>query len=121
MPLNVLIVENESIIALDIKQRLSSIEYTVIGAVYSGEEALDIIKNNVIDLVFMDVSLDGKLDGVDTAVLIRANFDMPIIYISASFNLEMHDNIKQTEPYEYVKKPFDDDQFQVAITNCFKH
>lgn len=121
MTLNVLIIENESIVALDIKQRLILMGYNVVGTVPSGEEALDIIEDNVVDLVLMDAYLDGKLDGIETAMHIRTDFDTPIIYISASFNLEKHEKIELTEPYEYIRKPFDNDQLQLAINNSFKN
>jgi Response regulator containing CheY-like receiver, AAA-type ATPase, and DNA-binding domains len=119
--LNILIIENENIVALDLKLRLSLMGYNIVGAVPSGEEALNIIKNNVVDLVLMDAYLDGELDGIDTAMHIRTDFDTPIIYISASFNLEKHEKIELTEPYEYIKKPFDNDQLQLAINNSFKN
>jgi FOG: CheY-like receiver len=118
MPLNVLIVENESIVALDIKHRLKSMGHNVINVVSSGEKALNIIKKYVIDLIIMDAHLDGILNGIDTAILIRKKFNMPILYISASYNLERHTKIKLTKPYEYIKKPFDNKQLQTAITNC---
>jgi len=118
MPLNVLIVENEFIIALDIKHRLKSMGHNVVDVVSSGENALKVIKKYMIDLIIMDAHLNGALNGVDTAIYIRKKFNMPIIYISASFNLEKHTKIRLTEPYEYIKKPFDNEQLQTAITNC---
>jgi len=118
MSLNVLIVENESIVALDIKHRLKLMGYTVIDIVSTGEDALKIIKNSLIDLVIMDGYLASELNGIDTAILIRKKFNMPILYISASFNLERHTKIKLTEPYVHIKKPFDNEQLQTAITNC---
>lgn len=118
MPLNVLIVENESIVALDIKQRLKSIGYNVIDVVSSGENALKVIKKYIIDLIIMDAHLNGALNGIDTAICIRRKFNMPILYISASYNLERHEKIKLTEPYEHIKKPFDNEQLQTAIITC---
>jgi len=118
MPLNVLIVENELIIALDIKQRLKSMDHNVVDIVSSGENALKVIKKHMIDLIIMDAHLNGALNGVDTAVYIRKKFNMPIIYISASFNLERHAKIRLTEPYEHIKKPFDNEQLQTAIISC---
>ncbi|MEL7669383.1 response regulator [Methanobacterium sp.] len=118
MPLNVLIVENELIIALDIKQRLKSMGHNVVDIVSSGENALKVIKKYMIDLIIMDAHLNGALNGIDTAIYIRKKFNMPILYISASFNLERHAKIRLTEPYEHIKKPFDNEQLQTAITTC---
>jgi CheY-like chemotaxis protein len=118
MPLNVLIVENELIIALDIKQRLKSMGHNVVDIVSSGENVLKVIKKYMIDLIIMDAHLNGALNGIDTAIYIRKKFNMPILYISASFNLERHAKIRLTEPYEHIKKPFDNEQLQTAITTC---
>ena len=118
MPLDVLIVENEGIVALDIKHRIRVMGYNVVAMVPSGEEALNIVENHAVDLIVMDAYLDGILNGIDTAMIIRIKFNMPIIYISASFNLERHEKIKLTEPYEYIKKPFDTGQLKTAIDNC---
>ena len=118
MLINVLIVENEIIVALDIKHKLKLMGYNVIDIVSSGENALKVIKKYVIDLIIMDAHLNGALNGIDTAIRIRKKFNMPILYISASFNLERHTKIKLTEPYVHIKKPFDNEQLQKAIGNC---
>ena len=91
--------------------------YNVIGMISSGEEVLNIIENNEIDLIFMDIQLKGELDGIDTAMQIRKSFDIPIVYTTANSDLKTHKKIEQTEPYEYLIKPFDDTQLQIAINN----
>ena len=118
MLINVLIVEIEIIVALDIKHKLKLMGCNVIDIVSSGENALKVIKKQVVDLIIMDAHLNGALNGIDTAIRIRKKFNMPILYISASFNLERHTRIKLTEPYVHIKKPFDSEQLQKAITNC---
>ncbi|WP_176720169.1 MULTISPECIES: response regulator [Methanobacterium] len=114
--INVLIVEDEKIISLDLEQKLKLMGYTV-NTACSGEIALKKVKNNKIDLVIMDIYLNGELDGVDTAIEIRKNYTIPIIYITASHDLRTHKNIQQTEPYAYLKKPFDDNQLEETIKN----
>lgn len=104
------------LVAFDIKQRLESMNYKVIDMVSSGEDALKII-NSEIDLVLMDICLEGELDGIDTAIQIKANFNIPIIYSTAYSDLKTRKKIEQTEPYECLIKPFDDIQLQTAINN----
>ena len=116
MSLNVLIVENECIVALDLEQKLKLMGCTVNKAV-SGEAALKLIENNEIDLVLMDIYLNGKLDGIDTAIQIKNNFNIPIIYITASNDPKTCQKIEQTEPYAYLKKPLDDIQLHEAVKN----
>ncbi len=115
---NVLIVEDESIVAWDLKERLESLGHNVVGTVRSGEEALKIVKKVKVDLVFMDIRLAGVLDGIETAVQIKNNFNVYIIYISANSDFTTRNEIKQTRPYQYLIKPFDDFQLQIAINNC---
>ena len=118
MSINVLIVEDEVIVAWDLKERLELIGYKVINTVRSGEEALEIMKKSRIDLIFMDIRLQGSIDGIDTAKQIKNNFKIPILYISANSDLITINEIKQTQPYQYLKKPFNDDQLQKAVNNC---
>ena len=112
---NILIVEDEFIVAFDIKLMVESMNYNVIDTVSSGEDALKIIETNEIDLILMDVYLNDGLNGIDTAIQIRNNFSTPIIYITGSHNPKKHEKIKQTEPYAFIKKPFDDIQLQETI------
>lgn len=111
---NGLIVEDESIIALDLAQKLKSMGYNV-NIAQSGNSALEIIENNKFDLILMDVYLNEGLNGVDTAIQIRKKFDTPIIFITGSSNPNKHENIKQTEPYSFIKKPLDELELQKTI------
>ena len=113
---NVLIVEDESIVALDLEQKLKSVGCSVKIA-RSGEAALKIIETNEIDLILMDVYLNDGLNGIDTAIQIRNNLNTPIIYITGSHDPKKHEEIKKTEPYAFIKKPFDGTQLQETIKN----
>ncbi len=115
---NILIVEDEGIVAWDLKERLELMGHNVINTVGSGEEALKIVENNKVDLVFMDIRLAGILDGIETAIRIKNNFNVSIIYLSANSDFTTRNEIEQTTPYQYLIKPFDDFQLQVAINNC---
>jgi len=117
---NILIVEDEGIVAMDLELMLKVMGYTVIDSVPSGEEALKIVENSEIDIVLMDIYLKGELNGIETAIQIRYNFDIPIVYTSANTDLKTHPLIKQTEPYEYLIKPFTDFQLQQAIDKQLK-
>ena len=117
MLISVLIVENESIIALDLKHKLESMN-CIITITQSGEEALKIVENHKIDLIFIATKLRGVLDGIETAGQIRNNFNIPIIYISANSDLARLEKLKETRPFQYVIKPFDDSQIQTALNNC---
>ena len=115
---NILIVEDESIVAWDLKERLELMGHNVVDSVRSGEEALKIVEKVKVDLIFMDIRLAGALDGIETAIQIKNNFNVSIIYISANSDFTTRNEIKQTKPYQYLIKPFDDFELQIAINNC---
>jgi len=117
MPIKILIVEDEQIIALDTKLRLEGMGYQVDTAA-SGEMALKIIENNSFDIVLMDVTLNGKLDGIDTAVLIRNSYsNLLVIYITGNIHLDENEKIELTKPYECLSKPLEDTELERVIEN----
>lgn len=102
----ILVVEDESIIGLNIKKKLKSFGYTVPAIVATGEEAIKMAEITFPDLVLMDVRLKGDMDGVETAAEIRKKFDIPIVYLTAYSDDEVLEKAKKTEPYGYIVKPF---------------
>ncbi len=82
----ILIVEDERIVALDIKSSLENLGYTVTGIVASGEAALTKVAESRPDLVLMDINLKGDMDGVETAEQIRAHFSIPVIYLTRAIS-----------------------------------
>jgi CheY-like chemotaxis protein len=112
---NILIVEDESIVALDIKDKVERLGYNVLAVVSSGEAAVEEVTKIQPDLVLMDIILSGKIDGIETARRIRNNFDIPIIYLTAHSDEQTLKRAKVTEPFGYIIKPFVDKDLQNAI------
>ncbi|MBP1909581.1 response regulator [Methanolobus bombayensis] len=111
----ILVVEDESIIGLNIKKKLKSFGYTVPAIVATGKEAIKMADITFPDLVLMDVRLKGDMDGVDTAEKIRENYDIPIIYLTAYSDDEVLEKAKKTKPYGYIVKPFKADDLHSNI------
>lgn len=103
--INILIVEDSHIIAVDLKNNLMSQGYTISAVVSTGEEAIKKAEENNTDLVLMDIVLDGKMDGIEAARVIRSRFDVPIIYLTAYDDKEKIDRAKLTEASGYITKP----------------
>jgi len=119
---NILIVEDESIVALDIKDKLEHLGYNVLAIVSSGERAIEEVKKNQPDLILMDIILKGEIDGIETARQIRKCFDIPIIYLTAHSDEQTLKRAKVTEPFGYIIKPFVDDDLKSAIEIAlYKH
>jgi CheY-like chemotaxis protein len=118
----IFIVEDEAIVASDIKETLIGLGYTSAGIAKSGELALEKIQQNQPDLVLMDIHLAGDLDGVDTAGKIHALYDIPVIYLTAYADKVLLERAKITEPYGYVVKPYDERELHSVIEMAlYKH
>ncbi len=103
---SILIVEDEGLIALHLFELLESAGYRITGTAYSGEVALrDIGKSPLPDLILMDIALAGAIDGVETARLIRQQYDIPVVYLTAYSNQSRIDEATVVSPYGYLKKP----------------
>ncbi|MBI4660137.1 MAG: response regulator [Verrucomicrobia bacterium] len=111
----VLVVEDEGIIAADIQDRLTSLGYEVPATVASAEEALQKIPIYSPDLVLMDIVLQGEMDGIDAAAEIRKRFDLPVIFLTAHADESTLTRAKITEPFAYILKPFEERELQTAL------
>ncbi len=106
--IKVLVVEDEKIVAKDIQYRVKSLGYDVCGIASTGAEAVESAETYRPDLVLMDIQLKGDLDGVQAADRIRSFLDIPIIYLTAYNDKVTLDRAKQTNPFGYILKPFED-------------
>ena len=116
------IVEDEAIVANDIRETILSLDYRVVGMAKSGEIALEKIREARPDLVLMDIHLAGQIDGVETAGKIHVLYNIPVIYLTAYADKVLLDRAKITEPYGYVIKPYDERELHSVIEMAlYKH
>ena len=112
----ILVVEDEMITALDIKLKLEDFGYNVVSTVKSGEEAIEVVDNNDVDLVLMDITLKGDLNGIETTKILKSKYeDLPIIYLTANTNKESTAQAISTNPEGYIPKPFDEVELKYTI------
>ena len=120
--IQILVVEDESIVAKDIQKSLQILDYDVCAVVSSGEEAIEKVKENYPDLVLMDIVLKGKMDGIEAAKEIRHNFNVPVVYLTGHADEKTLQRAKITEPFGYIIKPFEDRDLRPAIEMAlYKH
>jgi CheY-like chemotaxis protein len=113
--IKILVVEDENIIALNIKKKLKSFGYTVPAIVSTAEDAIKMTEITFPDLILMDVMLKGEMNGVQAIEEIRKKFDIPVIYLTAYSDDEVLERAKLTQPYGYVLKPFEEDDLRAVI------
>ncbi|HEY6586398.1 MAG TPA: response regulator [Candidatus Methanoperedens sp.] len=118
----ILIVEDESIVAEDLKETLISLGYAVPSVESSGEKAIEKIEGMRPDLVLMDIMLQGAMDGIETAKEVHDRFDIPILYITSYSDEHILERAKITEPYCYIIKPFRERELHINIEIAiYKH
>ena len=119
--LKIFIVEDETIVTIDLKRNLEQLGHSVVAICTSGEEALQKADRLEFDILLMDVTLNGELDGFETARLVNEKIDVPIIFLTAysyENNIEKLNNISS---YGYLIKPFDYKDLRINIELAYKN
>ncbi|MFA5269017.1 MAG: PAS domain S-box protein [Methanoregula sp.] len=113
--IRIFIVEDEAIVADDLRETLKSLGYSIAGTAKTGESAVRDIATTKPDLVLMDIHLAGTMDGVQAAGEIHTSCDTPVIYLTAYADKTLLDRAKLTTPYGYVIKPYDERELHSVI------
>jgi transcriptional regulator with GAF, ATPase, and Fis domain len=114
VPQTVLIVEDEFAVANDLRRILEKLGYRVSGIAFSVAKALEINEQQRPDLVLLDIHLKGPLTGIDLARKLTQD-DIPFVYVSANTNTSILEEVKTTQPYGFIVKPFREKDVQVAL------
>jgi adenylate cyclase len=118
----ILIAEDEKIIAKDISQTLIKFGYDVCDSATTVEKIIKKAREIKPDLILMDILLDGEKTGIDAASIIQNEMDIPVIYLTALADEDTINRAKQTEPYGYILKPFDEKTLRSSVEMAlYKH
>ena len=118
----ILVVEDDRLVARDIRQQLIRIGHNVLKVTGSGEEALVIAHRERPDLVLMDIRLDGQIDGIVAAQQVRDQLGIPVVFLTAHADDETIRRATRAEPFGYLLKPFEDSQLRTVIEIAlYKH
>lgn len=113
---SILVVEDEVIVAENLKITLADMGYHVTETACSSSEALEAIEKSLPDLILMDIVLEGsELDGIETARRIRKNHTIPIVFVTAYADDDTLERVKTTDPFAYILKPFNERELYTAI------
>ena len=111
----ILVVEDESIIAIGLEEHLTAMGYEVVGIASTGEEAIEKARELHPDLILMDIVIQGEKDGIDAAEEIKSEIDVPIIFLTAYADEELIKRAKRIEPFGYIVKPYEERELRAAI------
>jgi two-component system cell cycle sensor histidine kinase/response regulator CckA len=104
-PAKILIVEDEVMLAKELARGLQKSGYEVVGRATTGQDAVRMAEETEPDLILMDIMLEGEMDGIRAAELMRSRLDTAIIYLTAHTATDVFERAKITEPYGYLTKP----------------
>ncbi len=112
---SIIIIEDEGLVALALKQCLTLLGYHVLAVAATGEEAIRQTSAERPDLVLMDIRLKGDTDGIDLAYWIRQTFRIPVVFLTAHSDEKTLERAKKAEPFGYIIKPFDENSLRSNI------
>lgn len=118
----ILLVEDESIMAMSFEQSLKFLGYDIVGIASTGEDAFNKVIQLQPDLILMDIVLKGELDGIETASRIKEDYDIPIVFLTAHPEESIINRAKLTSPSGYLIKPVEDAELKNVIDLAlYKH
>lgn len=120
--IRVLIVEDEPLIAEDISDFLGDINFSSAGIAYDSETALDMLVNRHPDVVLLDITIEGSMNGIEIAHIIRQRYNIPFIFLTSHSDKATLDEAKLTLPYGYILKPFNEKDLLSSLEMAlFRH
>lgn len=117
--MKVLIIEDELIVAEDIKASLLKYGHDVVGIAAGGVEAINLIEELRPEIALMDIMLPGDLDGIETARYINDRFDIPVVYLTAYSDEVTMRKAFETAPYGFLLKPFEERQLFATLEMAY--
>lgn len=119
---NILVAEDEKIIALDISNTLRRLGYNVVGVASTGREIMEITERSKPDLVMMDIMLEGDMTGIEAAQILSQKYSLPVVFLTALTDEATLQKAKTTNPFGYILKPYDEKSLHSAIEMAlYKH
>ncbi|AQG80447.1 LytR/AlgR family response regulator transcription factor [Spirosoma montaniterrae] len=113
--INILLIEDEAILAMDLADQLETEGYFVVGVANNGRKALELFAGNTVDLVLCDITIKGDWDGIETIRQLSTIRQVPVIYLTALADRATIGRAKETFPAAYITKPFNLMQLRLAI------
>lgn len=104
----ILVVDDERIVAQDITECLISFGCDVVGTALSGDEAIELAARERPDLILMDIVIQGEMDGIEAAKIIRDRYNIPCVFLTAYSDASVLSRAKACEPAGYIVKPFEE-------------
>jgi two-component system, response regulator PdtaR len=119
--IHVMIVEDESIVAMDLSAGLEHDGYIIAGVADNYDDAIKVFSEKQVDILLMDIHLHGSKDGVDTATALMKIKQVPLIYLTAFTDPVTIERVKHTNPSAFLTKPYSIDNVRISIDLALHH
>lgn len=113
-PLRVMVVEDERVVAMELERVLERMGCVVCASVASGQAALEASESCELDLVFMDITIEGAMDGIETSLRLRQRRNIPVVFCS-SYSRTLRHRAESTDAAGYLQKPLDHDALAAVL------
>lgn len=113
--IKILIVEDEPLIAEDIRELLSQVNYQVVGVAFNKEDAFSLLQTTQPDIALLDINLGDNTDGITIAETINEKYNIPFLYLTSYSSKLILDKVKHTFPMGYIVKPFEEANLFTAV------
>lgn len=111
----ILVVEDEGIVSIDIRNMLKNLGYTIAGVAFLGEEAVQKAESTQPDLVLMDIGLKGDIGGIEAAKTIRDRFHIPVVFLTGFADENTLTKAKEADPSGFIIKPIKEEELLATI------
>jgi len=114
--INILIVEDESIVTMELESYIETLGYSIISVCSNSDDVLKTISNNKINIIIMDICINGDIDGIETAEIIMKHYpSIEIIFLTAHLDDYNVDRAINIDPIAYLSKPFNREELRVFL------
>ena len=113
--LNILIIEDESIISMHLKKSVELLGYNVIAIARNSNEILNILETSVVNIALVDININGEMDGIQIATILSRTYNIPIIFITAFKDKKTLQRASTIDFAGYIIKPFREDELEVIL------
>ena len=110
-----MLADDDFSIGMEIEEMLTALGYDVLGQAGSGRQAVEMARDLKPDIILMDIVMPGEMNGIEAAEIIKAESNLPIVFVSGYGDADLIEEAKRIAPFGYVMKPFDEAEIRASV------
>ena len=117
---NIMVVEDEGVVSIDIRNMLKKAGYNIAAVAFQGEEAVTKAEQSSPDLVLMDIGLKGEIDGIEAAKRIRGRLHIPVVFLTGFADEVTKAKAQEVNPAGFIIKPINEEELNQTLEDILK-